>query len=359
MLEDYGSREPGFIDVVSNIRKDLLRIAGVSSQAGYEAVPMQGSGTFGLESTIGSVIPRDGKLLVIVNGAYGRRLVQIPERLNIAVESIEFDEVETPDPVRIDAVLASDSSITHVAVVHCETTTGILNPIDELARLVAHRGRSFIVDAMSSFGGIPIDLNRTPIDFLISSANKCLEGVPGFSFVLAKREPLAAARTCARSVSLDLCAQWDALESNGQFRFTPPTHALLAFRQALAELEDEGGVGARLQRYQSNRDLLIAGMERLGFQCLVPAALRSPVITSFAEPDDPAFRFDSFYEHLALRNLIIYPGKVSRTASFRIGTIGRIGPQDIEQLLSAVREVLVEMKVRRLPADTAWQSSTP
>lgn len=349
MLYDYGSREPSFIEVVRSIRSELLHIAGVSKESGYEAVPVQGSGTFGIESTIGSVIPRDGKLLTIVNGAYGRRIVQIAERLDIAVTSLEFDEIEVADPDKVEATLASDPSITHVAMVHCETTTGILNPLDAIADIVARYGLIFIVDAMSSFGGIPIDLSKTPIDFLISSANKCVEGVPGFSFVLARREPLESARHHARSISLDLCAQWDALEHNGQFRFTPPTHALLAFRQALIELREEGGVAARNQRYQCNCDSLIHGMEKMGFECLVPAALRSPVITSFAEPADPAFQFDSFYELLARRQLIIYPGKVSQTASFRIGTIGKIDSQDIELLLDAISDSLVEMKLERLP----------
>ncbi len=349
MLNDYGSREPSFIDVVRTIRSELLQIAGVSKEAGYEAVPVQGSGTFGIESTIGSVIPRRGKLLVIVNGAYGRRIVQIAERLDIAVTTIEFDEIEVPDPGMIDAVLESDPSITHVAMVHCETTTGILNPLDTVAEIVARRGLSFIVDAMSSFGGIPIDLSKTPVDFLVSSANKCIEGVPGFSFVLARREPLESSRNQARSVSLDLCAQWDALETNGQFRFTPPTHVLLAFRQALIELREEGGVAARNQRYQTSCDTLIRGMQKMGFKCLVPAPLRSPVITSFAEPEDSAFQFDVFYERLARRNLIIYPGKVSQSASFRIGTIGKIDSQDVELLLDAISNSLAEMKIERLP----------
>jgi len=347
MLKDYGSREPDFIEVVRIIRTALLDIAGVSKETGFEAVPVQGSGTFGIESTIGSVIPRDGKLLVIVNGAYGRRIAQIAECLNIAVATIEFDEIEAPDPRTIDAALECDPSITHVAMVHCETTTGILNPLDKIAELVAGRGLSFIVDAMSSFGGIPIDLSLTPVDFLVSSANKCIEGVPGFSFVLARRRALESARNCARSVSLDLYAQWETLESSGQFRFTPPTHVLLAFRQALIELQEEGGVGARHHRYQTSCDVLIQGMHKMGFECLVPAPLRSPVITSFAEPDDPEFQFDRLYEQLARQDLIIYPGKLSKTASFRIGTIGKIDSQDVELLLDAVSDCLATMKVER------------
>jgi 2-aminoethylphosphonate-pyruvate transaminase len=338
MLVDCGSREPLFIELVREIRAELLGVAGVSRETGYEVVPMQGSGTFGIESAIGSLVPRDGKLLVIVNGAYGRRMVQIAERLEIAVAALEFEETETPGTRVIDEVLLKDRAITHVAVVHCETTTGILNPIADIANLVSRHRKVFLVDAMSSFGGIPIDCSRTKIDVLISSANKCLEGVPGFSFVLTRRDLLESARGNARSVSLDLTDQWDTLEKEGQFRFTPPTHAFLAFRQALVELREEGGVEARYRRYCGNRDALVAGMTKLGFRSLLPGEVSSPVITTFVEPDDSSFDFAELYEHLAARQLIIYPGKLSQTPSFRIGTIGKIDTDDIERLLEAVRE---------------------
>ncbi|MDF1862221.1 MAG: 2-aminoethylphosphonate--pyruvate transaminase [Verrucomicrobiales bacterium] len=338
MLVDCGSREPRFIEVVREIRNELLELAGVRQSDGYEAVPMQGSGTFGIESAIGSLIPDEGKLLVVVNGAYGRRIVQIAERLRIAAISLEFEETELPDPGAIDTLLRDDRSITHVALVHCETTTGILNPIDAVADLVSRHRKVFLVDAMSSFGGIPINVAEKKIDVLISSANKCLEGVPGFSFVLTRRELLENSRGNARSVSLDLVEQWEALEKNGQFRFTPPTHALLAFREALRELREEGGVTARYQRYRNNHTTLVEGMSGLGFESLLSPELRSPVITTFVEPDDSEFDFTKFYEHLAARNLIIYPGKLSRAPSFRIGTIGKINSDDIHRLLTAVRE---------------------
>ncbi len=338
MLVDCGSREPLFIELVREIRDELLDIAGVSQSAGFEAVPMQGSGTFGIESAIGSLIPRDGKLLVIVNGAYGRRMVQIAERLEIAVASLEFDETQFPDTTAIDAALDGDKSITHVAVVHCETTTGILNPVADIADVVSRHQKSLIVDAMSSFGGIPINLAEAKIDVLISSANKCLESVPGFSFVITRRELLESARGNARSVSLDLVDQWEALEKNGQFRFTPPTHAFLAFRQALVELREEGGVEARNQRYRNNHDALVLGMRKLGFETLLPPELSSPVITTFVDPDNDDFDFTELYEHLASQHLIIYPGKLSQIVSFRIGTIGKIGTDDIHRLLEAVGE---------------------
>lgn len=338
MLVDCGSREPAFIDLVSEIREELLAIGGVSRESGYEAVPMQGSGTFGIESAIGSIVPRDGKLLVIVNGAYGRRMVDIAECLSIEVAALEFEETSIPDINVIDALLKEDGAITHVAVVHCETTTGILNPLAGISGIVSSHERVLLVDAMSSFGGIPLDLGGIGIDVLISSANKCLESVPGFSFVLTRRDLLENARGNARSVSLDLVAQWDALEKNGQFRFTPPTHAFLAFREALAELQEEGGVEARHRRYRRNHKALVQGMGELGFETLLTDEVSSPVITTFAEPQDKSFDFDAFYDFLAARQLIIYPGKLSQTPSFRIGTIGKIDTEDIERLLDAVRE---------------------
>jgi 2-aminoethylphosphonate-pyruvate transaminase len=341
MLVDCGSREPLFIDLVRHIRDDLLQIAGVSKSAGYEAVPMQGSGTFAVESAIGSLIPRNGKLLVIVNGAYGRRMVQIAERLGIAVTSLDFEETQIPDSDVIEAALDEDQSVTHVAVVHCETTTGILNPVEIIAGIVSRRQKILLVDAMSSFGGIPINLAHTGIDVLISSANKCLESVPGFAFVLTRRDLLEGARGNARSVSLDLVAQWEALEKDGQFRFTPPTHAILAFRQALVELHEEGGVDARYQRYRDNHDALVRGMKELGFESLLPPELSSPVITTFIEPSEGTFDFTALYDHLAAHDLIIYPGKLSETPSFRIGTIGRINPDDIRRLLDAIRAFVI------------------
>jgi 2-aminoethylphosphonate-pyruvate transaminase len=236
---DIGSRDTDFVELVAGIRSELVRIAGVSREQGYEAVLMQGSGTFGLESVISSVIPREGRFVVLANGAYGERMAAIAERLGISTRLARWPENESPDTASVQRLIEEEAAATHVAIVHCETTTGILNPIDQIARIVKAGGREFIVDAMSSFGGVPLDLSKLQIDYLISCPNKCLEGVPGFSFVLARREALEASKGRARSVSLDLVAQWEGLQRNGQFRFTPPTHALLAFARALEELREK------------------------------------------------------------------------------------------------------------------------
>jgi 2-aminoethylphosphonate-pyruvate transaminase len=344
MLRDLGSRDFEFIDLVHGIRQRLLQIAHVPDDQ-YTAVLMQGSGTFAVEATIGSVIPPEGKLLVIVNGAYGQRMTQIATALKIDFVALNFGEENWPELDQIDQALLRDQAITHVAVVHCETTTGLLNPIEAIGSIVHRQGRQYLVDAMSSFGAVPIDLTLTPIDYLIASANKCLEGVPGCGFVIARRETLAASAGNARSLSLDLVAQWRGLEDNGQFRFTPPTQVLLALAQALAELDAEGGVAGRAARYRINHETLMWGMRRLGFQPLLKADRQSNIITSFLYPRHPNFNFADFYERLNAKGCVIYPGKLSTADCFRVGNIGRLFETDILSLLCAIEKTLHEMNI--------------
>ncbi len=342
MLYDLGSRDEEFLAVVRGIREKLLEL-GACPRSEYECVPMQGSGTYAIESVISSVIPRDGKLLALVNGAYGRRIAQIARVHSIPVEVAEVAEDGKVTPALAAERLAADRGITHVAVIHCETTTGILNPIEEIGGVVSKAGAAYIVDAMSSFGAIPLDMAAAHIDFLISSANKCIEGVPGFGFVLARRRALEAAKGNARTVSLDLQAQWAGLEGNGQFRFTPPTHVLLAVAQALKELDEEGGVAGRGERYRQNHVILCRGMRELGFETYLADEDQSCIITTFRYPADPAFQFERFYERLSDLGFVIYPGKLTRESCFRIGTIGRIFAADVERLLGAIASVLSEM----------------
>ena len=337
MLRDAGSRDADFLAVVRDIRERLLAIGGVATGS-YECVLMQGSGTFAIESVISSAIPREGRLLVLVNGAYGRRIAQMARIHGIETEVLETPENTKISPNAVGERLAAGLPFTHVAVIHCETTTGILNPIEEIGALVAQAGATYIVDAMSSFGAIPVDLRAIRADFLISSANKCIEGVPGFGFVLARRESVQAAKGRARTLSLDLHAQWAGLEGDGQFRFTPPTHALLAFHQALLELEAEGGVAGRAKRYRRNHSALAAGMAEMGFQLYLDAGDQSYIITTYRYPLT-GFDFEEFYTRLSEMGLIIYPGKLSQEPCFRIGTIGRLEANDIERLLEAIRAV--------------------
>ena len=343
MLRDLGSRDPEFLSVISEVRRRLLTLA--RDDGSYEAVLMQGSGTFAVESVVSSVIPGNGKLLVAINGAYGHRMAKIATVLGISCQTLVFDEATPVLVERVRKALTDDPAITHVGIIHCETSTGMLNPVSEVGHLVREQGRTFIVDAMSSFGGMPIDIVADQIDFLVSSANKCIQGVPGFAFVLARRDLLHRAEGHARSVSLDLFSQWKGFERDGQFRFTPPTHALLAFRQALLELEDEGGVAGRAARYAANRQALMEGMTALGFDTYLPRQYQSPFITSFRFPAHNCFKFPAFYQRLSDLGFVIYPGKVSNADCFRIGTIGHIFPQDIKALVAAIRRVLHEMQI--------------
>ncbi len=345
MMHDLGSRDGEFIRIVREVRERLLAIGYVSQEEGYEAVLMQGSGTFGIESVISSTIPSGKKILVVINGAYGERMVKIARALRIETVELRYDENRVPSAEAVAAMLAHDEDIHTIAVVHCETTTGIINPIGEIGAVVRKAGRNYFVDAMSSFGAVPIDVGSAGIDFLVSSANKCIEGVPGFSFILANKRALERAQGIARSVSFDLYSQWIGLEESGQFRFTPPTHAILAFYQALLELENEGGVLGRSRRYSENHSVLLYGMEQLGFESYLENEHRGYIITSFHYPRHPQFVFEHFYEALNRRGMVIYPGKLSKVDCFRIGNIGRLFPDDIHALLAAVREALTELGI--------------
>lgn len=333
MARDLGSRDEVFISLVAEIRTALLSLAGTSPAGGYEAIPMQGSGTFAIESMVGSVVPADAKLLVLVNGAYGRRIHTIAERLGINSTVLECPEDQIHDLAVLRTAL--QAGVTHLAAVHCETTTGILNPISEQAAIAAEAGVVFMVDAMSTFGGYEFDIAALPATYLAASSNKCIEGTPGCGFVIAHRDHLKSTRGIARSVSLDLLAQWEALEQNGQFRFTPPTHVLCALHTALAALEEEGGASGRAERYHTRHQQVIDGMTRLGYEPYIDAALRSHIITTFRYPD-PAFSFEAFYAALAAQGLVIYPGKLTEVDCFRIGNIGALTAHDVDELLDAI-----------------------
>jgi len=343
MLRDVGSRDNEFIELVARVRTRLLDAAGASTADGYEAVLMQGSGTFAVEAVLSSAISPHGRLLAIVNGSYGERIAAIARRHRIETVVLKYAENALPDVREIEATLQADPDLEMVAVVHCETTSGVVNPIEEIGRAVRAAHRRYFVDSMSAFGAVPFDFLGCHVDYLVSSANKCIEGVPGFGFCLCRRAALEAAEGWARTLSLDLLAQWRGLEKNGQFRFTPPTHALLAFDQALAELEAEGGVVGRAQRYRENHETLVAGMRRLGFREYVPAELQGYIITSFRYPEHPQFNFDEFYLRLSDSGFVIYPGKVSDADCFRIGTIGRIYSGDVRALLHAIEDALVQL----------------
>lgn len=337
MLRDWCTWDAEYNDIVQVIRNRLTRLATPAS--GYTTVLMQGSGTFSVEACLGTVVPRHGKLLVLSNGRYGDRIAMIAKRMPIPFDVLDFGDTGPLDMEEVDITLREDRAISHVAVVHCETSTGMLNPVQDVGDLVVRHHRSLIVDAMSSFGGIPMNVNDLWVDYLISSPNKCLQGVPGFGFVVARQSELEQCSENARSLCLDLLDQWLEMENlAGKWRFTSPTHVVRAFAQALVELELEGGVEARHARYVQNQAILVQGMRELGFETLLPDEHQSPIITAFLSPSHPGYEFGRFHAELKRRGFVIYPGKVTKTDTFRIGNIGHVFPDDILALLQAVRE---------------------
>ena len=332
---DWGSREQDFVAMSEGVRSRLATLAGVADT--HVAVPLPGSGTYAVEAVVQTLVPRDGKLLVLVNGAYGHRMVAMARRLGRAHAVLETPEDEPIAPDAVAAALAADPGITDVALVHCETTSGLLNPLAPVAAIVAAAGRRFIIDAMSSFGAIPIDLGIR-FSALVGSANKGLEGVPGLSYAIVERGHLAASAGNASSISLDLHDQWRGFEANGQWRFTPPVQVVAALAAALDQLEAEGGVAARHARYSANCAALRHGMEALGFEPFLPEGLQAPVIVTFRIPAGGRFAFGAFYDFLHARGVVIYPGKLTKEPSFRIGCIGAIGPEDMARALGAIQD---------------------
>ena len=344
MLFDHCTWDDDYKVITQKIRRELLDIAHCNEK-NYTAVLMQGSGTFGVESVLSSAVGTNDRLLIIANGAYGERMVDIAKHNNIDYVLYKADYDKTPKAEEIAELLDKDEDITHVAMVHCETTSGILNDIKSVADAVKNAGRIFIVDGMSSFGGVDIKVEDLGIDFIISSANKCIQGVPGFSFIIAKRDSLMSCKGKARSLSLDLYDQWFYMEKDGKWRFTSPTHVVLAFAEALAELRAEGGVKKRYDRYYSNNRLLINKLKDLGIKTYIDIENQSPIITTFIMPD--GYEFKEMYEYIKSRGYAIYPGKVTEIDTFRIGNIGEIYKEDIIKL-SEIIEMYIESKTEKV-----------
>ncbi|WP_430461962.1 2-aminoethylphosphonate--pyruvate transaminase [Thalassolituus sp. LLYu03] len=337
MLRDWCTWDDDYnLGVVEPVRAKLVALAGCDA-ADYSSVLLQGSGSFAVESVISSALGADDKLLILANGAYGLRMAEMARVHGIAHVLLSASERDWVSAEALRDALAADHAITHVAFVHCETTSGILNPLALYADIIKSAGKTLIVDAMSSFGGIPMDVQNLGIDFVISSANKCIQGVPGMGLVIARRAALMACEGRARTLSLDLFDQWQTMEKgHGKWRFTSPTHVVRAFQQALKELDEEGGIEARFLRYSSNHQTLVTGMEALGFRTVVSADKQAPFITTFCYPDSPAFDFHELYQRLKSEGFVIYPGKVTATPCFRIGHIGEVYPADMARLLTVM-----------------------
>jgi 2-aminoethylphosphonate-pyruvate transaminase len=354
MLSDFGSWDGAFNAVTASVCRDLLAI--VEGLADHVCVPLQGSGTFAVEAALGTLVPRGGKVLVPDNGAYCKRIVRILGYLGREAVVLAHGEQEPADVARIDAALAADPGITHVAQVHCETGTGILNPLPEIAAAVARHGRRLIIDAMSSYGAIPIDARSLRFDALVAASGKCLEGVPGMGFVIARRSALEGSAGNTASLAMDLLDQWQYMQKTGQWRFTPPTHVVAALRAAIDQYQAQGGQGARLARYRENCAALVSGMRELGFETFLPAALQAPIIVTFHAPPDPNYEFKEFYARVRDRGFILYPGKLTAVETFRVGCIGAIGGDAMRRAVAAIAEALSDMQVRRIAPKAAAQT---
>jgi len=343
MLHDWGSRDTAFIATNRRVLDQLLTIAGGGET--HVCVPLQGSGTFVVEAALCTMIPKEGKALVLINGAYGHRMVKILDYAGRAYSTLETPEDTPPNLDDLDAALKADDDISHVLVIFCETTSGILNPIDDIARITADNGRRLIIDAMSAFGAVELDARKILYDAMMASSNKCLEGVPGLGYAILRRSALENCQGNAHSLSLDLYEQWTAMEANNQWRFTPPTQVICALDAALKQFEAEGGVEGRHTRYTNNCRILVEGMRALGFETLLPDELQAPIIVTFKMPSQKAFEFQTFYDALSKRGYLIYPGKLTVAPSFRIGCIGHLGEKVMNDALDAIRDTLDEMGV--------------
>jgi 2-aminoethylphosphonate-pyruvate transaminase len=346
MLRDWGSWDASFNAVTARVRARLTAI--VNGGGTHVCVPMQGSGTFSVEAAVNTLVPRDGHLLVLINGAYGRRLARLTEMMGRRLTVFETAEDVPTTAADVARKLDADPSITHVGLIHCETSTGILNPLPEIAETVAQRGRRLIIDAMSSFGAIPIDAKTVPFDALIAASGKCIEGPPGMGFVFARKSALEQCAGNSTSLSLDLHDQWTYMEKTTQWRYTPPTHVVVALDAALEQYLAAGGQAARLARYAANCDTLIAGMKEMGFRPFLDARIQAPIIVTFHAPADPRYAFKAFYDKVRDKGFILYPGKLTQLETFRVGCIGAIGPEEMRHAVNAVRDALAELSIRQV-----------
>nr|WP_316863500.1 2-aminoethylphosphonate--pyruvate transaminase [uncultured Cohaesibacter sp.] len=345
MLKDWGSWDADFRAMTAELRTRLLDLLG-EGKADFECVPIQGSGSYLVEAMLGTLLPEEGKILILANGAYGLRAAKTMDYIGRAYHLLDKGDYLPPRGDEVAEILAKDPDITHVLAIHCETSSGILNPIAEISAATYAAGRKLLIDSMSAFGAIPVEPSEIRFEALVSSANKCIEGVPGFGFALVRRSELVASKGNCHSLSLDLHAQWENMEKSGQWRFTPPTHAVAAFLKALTDHEAEGGIKARGARYARNRDVMVAGMRDLGFETLLDERWLSPIIVTFFCPEDEKFRFESFYELMKARGFIIYPGKLTIVDSFRIGCIGQMDEAIMLRVVKAARECLEVLGVR-------------
>ena len=343
MLKDWGSWDSDFIAITARVRQSLLDI--VHGHDSHVVVPLQGSGTFSVEAAVATVVPRDGHVLVLDNGAYCKRAAKLTHLMGRRTTVVPFAEDAAISPEVLQTHLLADKSITHVVMIHCETGAGVLNPLQAVANVCQAHGKGLIVDAMSSFAALEIDARKVHFDALVAASGKCLEGVPGMGFVFIRKAILPQCEGNNSSLAMDLYDQYIYMEKTGQWRFTPPTHVLVALNEAIAQFEEEGGQTARLKRYQSNCSTLVEGMTALGFKPFLDPAIQAPIIVTFHAPADPRYQFKTFYDIAKKNGFILYPGKLTQVETFRVGCIGAIGPAEMAQAVHAVALTLKEMGI--------------
>ena len=343
MLRDWGSWDADFIAVTARVRASLLAI--VNGQDTHVVVPLQGSGTFSVEAAVATVVPSDGHVLVLDNGAYCKRAARLTTLMGRRCTVLGFDEAAQVSPAALEEQLKADASITHVVLIHCETGAGVLNPLQAVADVCAAHGKGLIVDAMSSFAALEIDARTVRFDALVAASGKCLEGVPGMGFVFLRKAIVDGCAGRSQSLAMDLHDQYVYMEKTGQWRFTPPTHVLVALAEAIAQFEEEGGQSARLARYEANYQTLVQGMAKLGFKPFLDAVIQAPIIVTFHAPGDARYEFKKFYEAAKAHGFLLYPGKLTQVETFRVGCIGAIGPREMEQAVHAVALALQDMGI--------------
>ena len=343
MLKDWGSWDSDFIAITARVRQSLLDI--VHGHDSHVVVPLQGSGTFSVEAAVATVVPRNGHVLVLDNGAYCKRAAKLTHLMGRRSTVVPFAEDAAVSPDVLQTHLLADKSITHVVMIHCETGAGVLNPLQAVADVCQAQGKGLIVDAMSSFAALEIDARKVHFDALVAASGKCLEGVPGMGFVFIRKAILPQCEGNNSSLAMDLYDQYIYMEKTGQWRFTPPTHVLVALNEAIAQFEEEGGQAARLKRYQSNCRTLVDDMAELGFKPFLDPAIQAPIIVTFHAPADPRYQFKTFYDIAKKNGFILYPGKLTQVETFRVGCIGAIGPVEMTQAVHAVALTLKEMGI--------------
>lgn len=341
MLKDWGSWDTDFKQITANLRQSLLKV--IKNDKKYTVVPMQGSGTFSVEAAIGTVIPPNGHFLVLDNGAYCKRMATISQKLGRKTTTLSFPESEKVNIECVKKTLSENPHITHLGVIHCETGTGIINPLQEISDLCREAGIGLIIDAMSSFGACPIEVTTLQFDALIAASGKCLEGVPGMGFVFLRKTIIESCQHNSPSISLDLYDQYQYMEKTGQWRFTPPTHVVVALYEAILQFFEEGGQPARLARYQKNAKILLEGMRQLGIQPFLKEEDLSAIIITFLAPDSIQYDFKTLYEVSKQEGFMLYPGKLTEIETFRIGAIGAIHETEMRQAVNAIGYALKQM----------------